>query len=456
MKPIFAALLCTLLLFSHAQLAHADDDAPQPLTEDLAVFDTLGAFGQPVQVIRGVLRNPTETDAFSRISVRAEIYDPRDMLIGEGFGSAIDACRAAWLPDFALQPGARTGFEVTLERFSSAPLRRIAMFVEAERIDPAPPDDLPPGFTRISDDETIEVEWIDAASFRFASGCERLPFNEWRWSQHDLNSGRTLPTQHPRASFITPALATALRLTAPGDFERAFIRYAPDGDRIVYQDSINNLLSAFVDGRFPRQIHTNLHNRTLQQIIWGADERFIAVYFGGYGDPVLYTTATAEAQRISPAPTSSRPSQIIPGITRDARRAVIAGDFDDGTGYYLIVFNNNFFEKLFDAAPPGNNYPPPLLITDPQSDLVSRIYLALDDESGSPRLMCFNRESRLLTDLAPLPFSLGQGERAGWWLSPDDRTIALGANGVSAGLWTIDLTALPGCGETETFAAASS
>jgi hypothetical protein len=450
MKLVLAVLCCTALLFTNQTFAQGDD-APQPLAEDLALVDAVGAFGQPVQVIRGVLRNPTETDAFRAISVRAEIYDARDTLIGEGFGSAIDACRAAWLPDFALQPGARTGFEVTVERFSDAPLRRIQMIVEAERTDPDPAPDLPPGFTQVSEDETIEVEWIDAESFRFASGCERLPFNEWRWSQHNLATGSTLPTQHPRASLMTEALATALRLTAPGEFERAFIRYAPDGDRIVYQDSINNLLSAFIDGRFPRQIHTNLHNRTLQQVIWGTDERFLAVYFGGYGDPVLYTTATAEAQRIAPAPTSSRPSQIIPGITRDARRAVIAGDFADGLGYYLLVFNNNFFEKLFDATPPGNNYPPPIPITDPQSDLVSHIYLALDDADGSPRLMCFDRATATLTDLAPLPFSLGQGERAGWWLSPDDRTIALAANGVSAGLWTIDLAALPACSESATF-----
>jgi len=180
-------------------------------------------------------------------------------------------------------------------------------------------------------------------------------------------------------------------------------------------------------------------------VIWGTEERFLAAYYGGYGDPVYYFTATAEARRISPSPTANRPSVIVPGITRDANRAVIAGDFGEGVGYYIVVFNNSFFEKLFDADPPGNNYPSPLPITDPESDLVTRVYVALDDADGSPRLMCFVRESNTLIDLAPLPLSLSQEERAAWWLSPDDATIMLAADGINAGLWRIDLNDLPDC-----------
>jgi len=35
--------------------------------------------------------------------------------------------------------------------------------------------------------------------------------------------------------------------------------------------------------------------------------------------------------------------------------------------------------------------------------------------------------------------------RAQWWLSPDERRIALAANGVNSGLWLIDLRDLPAC-----------
>jgi len=149
---------------------------------------------------------------------------------------------------------------------------------------------------------------------------------------------------------------------------------------------------------------------------------------------------------------------IVPGISRDARRAVIAGNFDErgnskalddatglGVGYYLTVLDDTFFEKLFDAELPGNNYPSPLVFTNPEDNLVNRIYVALDDAEGDPRLMCFNRDEGELYDLAPLPFRLAEDERAQWWLSPDDNTIALAANGVHGGMWLIDVTMLPVC-----------
>jgi hypothetical protein len=60
-------------------------------------------------------------------------------------------------------------------------------------------------------------------------------------------------------------------------------------------------------------------------------------------------------------------------------------------------------------------------------------------------MQCFNREEGGLHDLVPLPLNLTDGERAQWWLSPDEQTIALASNGVNSGLWLIDLDALPAC-----------
>ena len=58
---------------------------------------------------------------------------------------------------------------------------------------------------------------------------------------------------------------------------------------------------------------------------------------------------------------------------------------------------------------------------------------------------CFNLESRELHKLTPLPLNLSTDERASWSLSPENNTIALAADGVNGGLWTIDLGELAAC-----------
>ncbi len=177
-------------------------------------------------------------------------------------------------------------------------------------------------------------------------------------------------------------------------------------------------------------MYSGLHNQSLQGVYWLPEERFLAYYYGAIGDPVSYFTADAEARIISPPLAQNPPSLIVPGVSRDGRRVVIAGDFEDGLGYYLYVVTNGFFEKLFEPNDiPGNNYPAPLLISGGEDDLITRVYAAIPVD-GAPRLQCFNRDDGVLHDLAPLPLDLGDGERAWWWLSPDDNTIALAANGV--------------------------
>lgn len=446
LNPFRAALwlaLASLALFI-SQPAGAQTPAP-PVPIDLALVETTGIFGQPVTAVRGRLRNVADGVAFSSISVRAEVYNASGEVIGEGFGTAVDECGATWGPAFALPPEATTGFDVQVETFAEGTIRRAELFVEAESAPVAEPEPLPDGIRRLADGEVIEVEWIDARRLRFAIGCERLPFTEWAWAEMNVQTGRATAITHPQASAVTEALRARIGAASPEDFEHAFIRFTPAGDRLLYQDRVNTLLSATADGAAIRQVMTNLFNRTLQRITWGSDDRFLATYFGGFGDPVLYYTATARGQRISPTTLSNRASQIVPGISRDANRAIIAGDFADGLGYYLVVFNNNFFDKLFDATPPGNNYPAPIPIVDATTGLVTRVYAAIDDDDGAPALWCFNREVGTLTRLAPLPFRLAQEESAVWWLAPDDATVALAANGVGAGLWHIDLAAMPEC-----------
>jgi hypothetical protein len=204
------------------------------------------------------------------------------------------------------------------------------------------------------------------------------------------------------------------------------------------------MYTAADDGTLQRLLYSRLNNRTLQEIYWLDDDRFLAYYFGAYGDPVLYFTADAEGRYISPSPLNNPESVIVPGPSRDARRVVIAGTFDDVTGYYLNVLTNGFFELLFEAEPPGNNFPGPIPIVNADEDRVVRVYVArLVD--GEAMMQCFNRDESVLNDLAPLPLNLAEGERAQWWLSPDERRIALAANGVNSGLWLIELETIPPC-----------
>ena len=293
--------------------------------------------------------------------------------------------------------------------------------------------------------EAVNVEWIDHHSFRYATGCATDLFIDWTWQVYDVAADSTTAIAPPHAEDVTAALRQRLQLTDDQTFAHSLLRYAPDGQRLVYQNARNDFQTASTDGTFRRALYTGLHNQSLQGVYWLPEERFLAYYYGAFGDPVSYFTATAESAVISPPISRNPRSLIVPGVSRDARRVVIAGDFGEGLGYYLYVVTNGFFEQLFAPADiPGNNYPAPLLLSGGEDDLITRVYAAIPVD-GVAQLQCFNRDEGVLYDLAPLPLDLGDSDRAWWWLSPDDSTIALAANGVNGGLWRIDLTALPAC-----------
>ena len=138
----------------------------------------------------------------------------------------------------------------------------------------------------------------------------------------------------------------------------------------------------------------------------------------------------------------------MPGVAADGRRAVIAGTFDGVTGYFFERLEDNFTELLFEAEVPSNNYPPPVPLLNEEGDRVTQIYLVrpLDEV---PHLQCLYRpeegESELI-DYGALPLNLAIDERAWSFLSPDERIIALAANGANGGLWLIDRETLPPCG----------
>lgn len=435
-----ALLAILLVVFS----AYAQD-VSDLTANNIQVIDGVGDFGQPVIAAVGELANGSDESAYGNIRLTAEAYDADDALIGEGIGVLVNACGVGLLPGFALQPGAAQMFSAPLELTDpEAEIARVEIIAEAEALDPIAQAPLAEGIKQIAAAETVEVQWDANLNLRFATGCETDLFLEWQWNLYNTDTEAYTPIRAPHADDVTDEMRARLELQDDAAFAHSMLRYAPDGDRVVYQNPINDFLTAYLDGRTRRGLYIGLNNRTLRGIYWQPDERFIAYYFGAYGDPVYYFVADAEARVISPSITNNPPSAIVPGLSRDGRRVVVAGEFNDVTGYFLYVVTNNFFELLFEAVPPGNNFPAPLLVSGGEEDLITHVYVAgLVD--GEPRLQCFNRDEGELYDLAPLPLKLSNDERAWWWLSPDNAQIALAADGVNGGLWLIDLSALPAC-----------
>lgn len=438
----FLILISVLPVFAIA----AQDEETGLLTLDIALTNEINLYGQSVPTVRGLVINPTE-NAYANIAITAQGYTDDNALIAEGFGVLVDACGAGLLPDFVLEPDHSQNFLVPLELFEAeTEINRVEVQVIGEPVEfSSSPVELPAAITQISDDEVVAVEWNTPRSLRYATGCLRDLFHQWTWHSYNSMTGRSQIIEHPRAAFVTDTLRERLGLQDDLIFANSFLRFAPVGTRLIYQDAVNRFYTANEDGRFQRLLYTRLNNRSLQGVQWLDGDRFIATYYGAYGDEVLYFTADAEARPISPGPLDNPPSVITPGATQDARRVVLAGTFENVTGYYLHVVTNGFFELLFEAEPPGNNYPAPIPLVDAESDLVSRVYVARDS-NGVPTLQCFNRDESRLYSLASLPLRLDIGERAWFFPSPDERTLALAATGVNGGLWLIDLTVLPSCG----------
>jgi len=442
-----------LLCLAPATLLAAQDAQSDLRTESVEVVAGVGAFGQPTFNAVGMLVN-TSTSGLANVFVTARAYAEDGEQIAEGYGVLVNACGAGLLPDYVLAPGHAQQFAAPLEFFEeySDPIAEVAQVeVVAEAgIGPVPEvTALDESITQISDQEIVAAQWLDDGSLRYASGCSASLFTDWDWRELDA-AGRDVPVEAPNATLVTDALRERLQLTDPALFANSRLSFAPEGGRLLYQDGVNRFYSAAQDGTLQRRLYTGLNNRVLQMIDWLGGNRFIASYYGSFGEPVIWFTADSDGRAISPAPTLNRPSVIVPGATADARRVVIGGTFDTEagpgiTGYYLNVVTNGFFELLFEADLPGNNFPPPVPVVDPVEDIVARVYVVreVDDQA---LLQCFNRSEGVLHDLAALPDGVLRSSRSGLWLSPDETQLALAANGPAGGLWLIDLGALPACG----------
>jgi hypothetical protein len=443
MRRIFLLICCLALPIVISIIAQDDGDL---VVGEISYIERPDPFRGMVRVGQGTLTNESDT-AYRGIDIFADLYGPGDILLGEGFGTLVNACGAGLLPDFTMQPGQSQTFELGLEFFNEGTeIERVETFVEAvpveatEGADDAP---LPDGVRVVDDREVVNVTWEDPGTLRFGVGCEGDVFTNLDWFRYDVAADEQANIIHPNTPDVTEALLLQLGLEDPVLYNRSELTFSPTGNRIIYQDDINTLLTAEEDGSFKRLIYENLARFSLQGFTWLPEGRFLAYYYGAFGDPVRYFTASISGQRISADIYNIAPSLTVPGITPDGVRSVVMFDGSDGLGYYLFHTITRDVLFLFEAEPPGNNWPAPVYV--PGEDVsAADIYIARPVD-GVPTLQCLDQETASLRDVVELPLDLTIDDRAWMWLSPDNNTLALAASGVNGGLWLVGLASLGGC-----------
>lgn len=432
--------VCWMLCVTSLTAAQEND----LIAETVTVNTRLDAFGLEVPTAAGMLLNQGQ-QAYQNVSLMAEVYDAGNNLIGEGMGYLVRACGEA-LVDFVLQPGQHAPFAAQLDLFQpDAVIDRVDILPAGEAVPPAEVQSVPTidNITRVTDAEVVDVEWIDGTNLRYSAGCWRDLYIYRQWYEYNRSSGETTAITHPRANEVSDAMRQALRLTDPLIFNRSFYNYDPGGRRAIYQTDLNTLATVEPDGSFPRVLYDDLFNITLQGINWHKNSgTLLAYYHGGYGDDVRYLVANADGRQFSQHPKVSLPSRIIPGFAANGRGVVIGTTVDGVTGYFLKPTTTDQTIPMFEAELPGNNWPAPFYeITEAGGRW---IYIARPVD-GEARLQCYNPDSLQLHDYTALPLNLATDERAWMWLSPDNQTLALAANGLNGGLWLIDLTRFPPC-----------
>lgn len=439
--------LLLLLTLTGWPLAAQDDSPADPITlTEPELAEGVGLFDQPQWMAAGTLTvSETAGEAFTNPVVYATVYDADGEVVGEGFGGPVDACGLALRPDDALQPGEEVPYRVMLDLDADdiTPASAEVEISSAEAVEATPvnPFLAYPNLTTLFRGEVVRLEWSPEGLLRFAVGCEQDIFTEHQWYEYDPVAGDTRPIDPPGGESIDAATLNRLDLDTPIAVEHAKIHFHPAERRLIYQDLINTIQTAEPDGTFQRLLWADAGRISLQGFNWLPEGRFVAYYYGAYGDEVRYFTASMAGQKISISPMEVVPSLIVPGSTPDGARVVIAVEQDGRTTYRLQSTSApGRFDELFEGDAPGNNFPAPVYV---QGATGVNIYLVRQSVLGDVRLQCFDVPSRTLNDLALLPLSLTPDERGLSALSPDRLTLALSAEGRRGGVWLIDLAALP-------------
>jgi len=452
-------LLLVILSFVTISCVLAQGDDLE--TNRVEIQMQINAFGIEEQIMVGNVLNTGDV-AYDNVQVFADIFDEDDEIIGEAFGFLADQCGEAIL-DAPLQPGQSRRFLASVDIFEEAEVDDWEIFLQGTEVDPeeAPERDVADGISQVAQGEVVRVEWEDDDTLRYGIGCDDGLFTDYDWYRYRVAQGIITPLdESPNAQYITDAflLQTGInQLTQSGEndsslINNSYLTFPTQSTRIVYQNDIYTVFTSEVDGSFKRIIHTRLSQFSLQGYVWSPEGNFVATYFGAYGEPVQYFTASASQGLISALLPNNTPSVTMPGITDDGRSVIIGGTFGDSegndvTGYWLSSAITQQREFLYEVDElPGNNYPAPAYY---RNDASTRFIYVIRPVDDVPTLECFYREGSELYTLSELPLQLDTDERAWSFLSPDSTKLAIAANGDHGGLWIVDLEEVDSCRNAE-------
>ena len=439
-------ILALMSVLAAPAVARAQDE-PELLLSNTRVGTQADGFGGERPVVSGDIYN-YGSQAYANINILVDAYDAEGELIGEGFGFLVDACGTALL-GYALPPEGLQAFSAPFELFEDGSAANVQVRIKADAVDHRlGAAATSPASRLIARAEAVQLQWLDDETLLYGVGCAGAVFTELEWWRYSVPDHALSLTEHPAAQHINAPMierSGAAMITQSGDqnpdlFYGSQMTFPLKARRIVYQNDLHTILSAEPDGSFKRLIHDALHKHSLRGFIWAEKPSvFLAYYFGAYGEPVHYFTGDVEGKMLMGRLEDLETSQTVPGPAADGLSAVVGWRIDDREGYYLRYAYGSR-ELLFEAALPGNNYPAPIVTRQGER----RLIYVIRDVDGVPSLQCFDRGTKELRTLTPLPLRLTRESRAWSALSPDGSKLALAANGTDGGVWWVDLAG--GCG----------
>lgn len=438
---IVAVLAFFVISFSQVL---SQEEATTLTVSEPELAQRVNAFGVTEWFAAGRVTNDG-SEAYIDVLLEADVTDEAGEVVGFAYGVLTDVCGLGVTPDRTLEPGESAPYTLTVELDADDLVPAaldISVMATATAAAPVNPFLTYPDITTVYKGDVSRVEWTRRGELRFATGCESDVYAEWDWFSVDTETGEYEATDLPYPDVREPAVLDRLKLEDDEDVRHARIAFHPDSRRFAFQDPINIFLTAEPDGTFQRLLWDDLSRYSLQGYVWMPEERFLAYYFGAFGDPVRYFTGSTAGQTISVAVQGVTESLIVPGPTPDGARVVLAQTVDGVTGYYLASTTNPANQTLlFEGEAPGNNYPAPVF-----APTGAGVYIYIIREmGGQARLQCFDLSAGRLNNLTVLPLTLADDE-SGWSaLSPDGNLMALGAEGRHGGLWLIDLTQYDAC-----------
>jgi hypothetical protein len=454
MRGGFVWMLILLMSMAVQNVMAQDDTLVDALiAEDVRLEMQVDAFGIEQTVLVGRILNDGDT-AILVDEVLAELLDADGEVIGEGYGFPVNQCGVA-LFDVPLLPERHQDFALPLDLYEDdAEIDDWTFEFFARTSDAELPEtpELPKAIQTITDAEVVAVEWLDETMLRYGVGCDGELATRYDWYNYNIADGGIMALDvYPNAEFITEAFIqqSGINLLTQGSIEdetlieSSYLTFPTQSRRVIWQSDINDIFTAEVDGSFKRRVQTRLAIYSLQGFVFSPLGNFVAYYFGAYGEPVRWFTASMDGTPISAVLDNNPLSNTVPGLTNDARRVIISGEFDEGIGYALqstVGSQRQFLFEVDELA--GNNYPAPAYRL---VDNNTRYIYFVRPEAGETILECYHLEAGTHETLATLPFSLLDDERAWTWLSPEGTQMVIGANGRSSGAWLVDLTGFEVC-----------